>query len=437
MSKSTKPSTGTARRKKAIFYALFACLSVAFLYYVLVTARNTLQFLAFFSPEELFLEDQSGASIDGRKAEILKRLNSQIDEESATRSREDSRLLARLDQLLKSLHAYLLPGAGRREEKEAPKPAPAREERPPGAPDAAATARAGDAVVPDEESADQVLALAPTLPPPASRKRALESPPRNAPRDLRPIIEKPLQSSDERLQEEGLGPPERWLQKIEPLEGHRARGMVLNLNRRLALEGLVDASHEGETDSDLHDFGMRSAHAMTLMQGQSRPAGSLGAGRIDSGYPRSFGVGLNWRLSPVVNFLFDYSHESPNDRFIEYRESWESSLVTDYSRLRPAGDNAVHSFFFGLRYLLHDRNPEHLIPLQTGFFYATNMADEPISSDVSLGFSIGGGLYQKGMRLALAYRLRIWDTPSTEPLNREDGELTQKVSNQFLFSLNF
>jgi hypothetical protein len=212
--------------------------------------------------------------------------------------------------------------------------------------------------------------------------------------------------------------------------------MALRINRILALEGLVDATSVGETDPDLHDFGIRSLHALTLLQGETLPPEHLRATRIDSGYPRSYGIGVNLRLSPAVNFLFDYSHESLNDHFIEYRGSWESSLVTDYSKTRPDAEEATHSFFFGLRYLL-DRNPEQLIPLQTGFFYSTNMASEPLSSDVSLGFGIGGGLYRKGMRLGLAYRLRVWENPVPALVTDREAEFTQKLSNQFLFSLSF
>ena len=425
------------RRKKAFLYFFSASLLLVFSYYVLVTARNAIEFLSVFEPDE---ENDGGEGISdsngGRRADILKRLNEEIDQESKIRKKEETRLLSRLDQLLRSIHSHLL---GTQEPREAAPPSrlTRREENREtpvfSAPFVATSQPDGSN---QEKAFDKAirLALAPSLPQ-SSQVESRNGSASSAPRDLRPLITRPLTSPNV-LYGEGAGSSPDWLRRLEPLEGYRARGMALRIHRILALEGLVDATSVGETDSDLQDFGIRSVHALTFLQGKTRLPYQFGGGRIDSGYPRSFGIGLNLRLSPTVNFLFDYSNESSNDHFIEYRENWESSLVADYSKIRPDREAAIHSFFFGLRYL-HDRNPEHLIPLQTGFFYSTNMANEPVSSDVSLGFSIGGGLYRRGMRLSMAYRLRIWENPVPELLQGREEDFTQKISNQFLFSLNF
>jgi len=138
----------------------------------------------------------------------------------------------------------------------------------------------------------------------------------------------------------------------------------------------------------------------------------------------------------LINLRFDYAHERPHDYLDEYRGSWESSLMTNYDKVRPEDSLSVHSFFLGLRYLHHRQATR--IPLHTGFFYSTNMDDEPLTSNVSLGFSVGGGINRRDLRLGFAYRFRIWDNPENPFLSGEKmQELETRVSNQFLFTLVF
>jgi len=268
------------------------------------------------------------------------------------------------------------------------------------------------------------------------------SEPQNSPSGENPPTDKKvalLQGPDSIRQEVKRG-PDGLFDQFHSREGVRTRGIVWQLHRNLSLEGTLDTTQVGETDTDLNDFGFRSVHALTFLRGQPRPSFMKGWDRIDSGYPRSYGIGLNLRLSSTMHMLFDYSHEYPNDYFIEYRGNWESSLVTDYMKNRPDEPNnaSFHNFFFGLRYMHRDQAA--LIPLHTGFFYSTNMAEDPLPSDVSMGFSIGGGYHKQDVQLGLAYRLRVWQNPAASLLlDREDleEEFNTRISNQLLFYLTF
>lgn len=400
-------------------------------------ARNAQDLLSLFGRDSLFRNGKVVADDDGRKkAEILRSLNEDIDQSAKASSGSQNRLFSRLDHLFKSLQAYLLPDRGK-----AGRSSPSIRGQAESVSDAAGTAllsAAGDSETPSgsgRHPAQPEQALAAISP---ARVSDLGKEARKASRpagSLSPLLESPISSSAADLAPAFEMPP-LWLRRIEPLETWRAKGMMLRLHRVLALEGLVDASPLGETDPDLQDFGIRSVHAFALLQGESGFGVGYPPERIESGYPRSFGIGVNVRLSPELHFLFDYAHEFVNDSFIEYRGSWESSLVADYSRMRPEKNDSFHSFFFGLQYV-HDRDPERIVPIQTGFFYSTNMADDPLASKVSVGFSLGGGIYQKGMRLSVAYRLRVWEDPSAGILENHKEAFDQRISNQFLFSLHF
>jgi len=239
----------------------------------------------------------------------------------------------------------------------------------------------------------------------------------------------------------GSGPRvlDELLYNLEPISGVRTRGVSWRLHRNLTVEGTLDTTQMGQIDNDLNDFGFRSVHALTFLRDFSRPLTMMGYDSIDSGYPRSYGIGLNYRLSSSMQMLFDYSHEYPSDHFIEYRGNWESSLLTDYAKNRPEGEedySSIHNFFFGLRYL--HRMEEALVPVHTGFFYSTNMADETFPSDVSMGFSVGGGYQKNALQLGVSYRLRIWENPEDQFLMElSEDDIKTRVSNQVLFFIAF
>ncbi len=435
-----RPQTGPIRSgsRKKVFLGLAAALGLVLVScFFYEAARNARDLIGVFGRDSLLRTGGVAADNDGRKkAEILRSLNEDIGQSAEARSGSQNRLFSRLDHLFKSLQAYLLPESG----KAGPSSQPIRGQagsEPDGA-GVALSREAGNTETPpglegDLARPEQALAA---MPP--ARVSDLKKEARKVARpagSLSPLLESPVSAGVAEVAPAFEMPPQ-WLRRIEPLEAWRAKGMMLRLHKVLALEGVVDASPVGETDPDLQDFGIRSVHAFALLQGESGFGPGFPSGRIESGYPRSFGIGVNVRLSPEVHFLFDYAQEFLNDSFIEYRGSWESSLVADYSRIRPEKNDSFHSFFFGLQYV-HDRDPKRVVPIQTGFFYSTNMADDPLESRVSLGFSLGGGIYQKGMRLSMAYRLRVWEDPSAGILKDHKEAFDQRVSNQFLFSLHF
>jgi len=238
------------------------------------------------------------------------------------------------------------------------------------------------------------------------------------------------------------------LYRFEQREGFRTHGLAWRLHRNLALEGTLDATPAGEPDSNLHDFGFRSVHALTYLRDQSMPFPVMGLDQIDSGHPSSYGIGLNYSFSPSMCLMFDYAQEFPKDSYfnysreiaaddlIDFKENQESSFMGEYDTKRPEDTGSTHSFFFGLHYL--HRKKTSIIPFHTGFFYSTNMMEDPLLSDVSVGFSIGSGYHQKDFQLGVSYRLRIWETPEDDVLNRVDGRLIRdRISNQLLFILTF
>lgn len=403
------------------------------------TVRNARDLINIFGRDGLFRNGAVVTDNDTRKKEeILRSLNEDIDQSAKARAGRENRLFSRLDQLFRSVQAYLLPESGRLN----PSLRSALERAESGKEDPGTTSLRGpvDTAVPSEQDRTGTRFETALAAVPQARVSNLnlkhKAPEASFPSEvLSPLLEKPVSANAADVAPASEVPPV-WLRRIEPLEAWRAKGMIFRLHKVLALEGVVDASPVGETDPDLQDFGIRSVHAFALLQREAGFAPSFPSVRIESGYPRSFGIGLNVRLSPEVHFLFDYAHEFLNDSFIEYRGSWESSLMADYSRIRPEKNDSIHSFFFGLEYV-HDQDPGQVVPVQAGFFYSTNMADDPLDSRVSLGFSIGGAVYQKEKRFSMAYRLRFWEDPSAGILENHKDRLDQKISSQFLFSLHF
>ena len=164
----------------------------------------------------------------------------------------------------------------------------------------------------------------------------------------------------ETLQEDERDATEEWLYRFEPLKGVRTQSLIYQFNGNLALEGTVEATPMGETDPDLADFGFRTVHALNFLRDRPTPSIMMGYDMgVHSGYPLSYGIGLNYQVSPLVNLRFDYSFETPNDYLVEYNGSWESSLMTNYNKSRSDNPLSIHSFFLGFRYLVQTEGHPH------------------------------------------------------------------------------
>ena len=429
-----------ARAARLALFSVFFCIVLAVLFFLVSSlTRNREVVRVLYDPEQFFEQGgKSGKPMEGKKNEILTSLNEELDHSSDLQQPEENRLLAQLDRLWRSFKNYLSP-------KQKEKAGGTQVASTGGIPESRqALATSGGPRVSSPEEArkpdvlDDVLRLAND---PALIQRA------SLPAKTRGESERkqnggdPGSSSGAAARGEELPSQagSRLFRKLLPMEGVRTRGLVWQLHRNLSLEGTLDTSQVGETDQDLRDFGLRSVDALGFLRDNPRPSYTMGWDKIDSGYPRSYGIGLNLRVSPAMQMLFDYSHEYPNDHFIEYKGDWESSLMADYAKKRPDEIPSVHSFFFGLRYLHRER--EALLPVQTGFFYSTDMAQDPLPSEVSMGFSLGGGVHRKDMQLGLSYRLRIWQNPAAGLLSVQDAQeqqqLTTRISNQVLFYLTF
>ncbi len=421
-------------RKTLLLYALAAAVSLPVGYSVFLWSRNAYSILTLYRPEQLFQESGNPAEpIEHKKTEILESLNAEIEQDSQVKQTQEGWLLAHLDRLWDSMRKAVssppetefpvLPTAARK--------VPVAET--PGSKTAHTPARQADAKA-QGGVLHEVLSLAadPSVIHSASERVRKEPSPPSGP-DLRSILAVETNSVHPIAQEESAA--DRFY-SLEPLRGLRTNSLICRFHETLALEGTVEAPPVGETDPDLTDFGFRTVHALNFLSDRPIPAFMTGNNTVNSGYPVSYGIGLNYQVSPMLNLRFDYTHESPSDYFIEYNGSWESSLVTSYSKYQPEDTLSLHSFFLGLRYLYRENST--LIPLHTGFFYSTNMDNEPLASNVSLGFSMGGGINRRDFRVGFAYRFRIWDNPDDQFLKQQNmEELKTKVSNQFLFTVVF
>jgi hypothetical protein len=401
---------------------------------VFLLSREKSTFMALFNPDQIFEEEaDEDARLEARKAAILRSLNKDINQETRQIDTEDNRLLTRLDRLWRTVKRYVSPS----------------EVRPPPTQDRVSQranrnpSRNTKSFAPSQEfELEEVLHHILSL-----YDESLTTPDKatDQPKNPESIPAEPLVTKNKAWKTPGKGgiggsrSLDELLYNLEPTGGVRTRGVAWRLHRNLILEGTLDTTQVGQVDGDLSDFGFRSVHALTTLRGMSKPLVMMGYENIDSGYPRSYGIGLNYRLSSSMQMLFDYSHEYPNDHFIEYRGNWESSLLTDYAKKRPEkddGDLSVHNFFFGLRYL--HRMEEALVPMHTGFFYSTNMADESLPSDVSMGFSVGGGYQKNALQMGVSYRLRIWEN-SEDPflVELDEEDFSTRMSNQVLFFIAF
>jgi hypothetical protein len=396
-------------------------------------SKNTYSFLALYRPEQLFQEtDDPSAPLENKKTKILESLNAEIEQDNQFNEGQESWLLARLDGLWRSVRKYVASSGQEASRLVARSRKSATTETP-----ASAQSEATNSIGAAEP--ERVLQNVLTL---AADPKVIQNISRDAPRTphrsgrtYKPLITVPAESLAEIVANERR-PADDWLYRFESLKGVRTNSMICQFNESLALEGTVEATPVGDTDPDLSDFGFRTVHALNFLRDRPTPALMTGRDGVHSGYPVSYGIGLNYRVSPLFNLRFDYAHETPNDYFVEYNGSWESSLVTNYSKNRSEDALPVHSFFVGLRYLHQQK--ANLIPLHTGFFYSTDMNDDPLASNVSLGFSIGGGVNRRDVRLGLAYRFRIWDNPEDQFFKERDTEeLETRLSNQVLFTLVF
>jgi len=398
-------------------------------------SREKSTFMALLNPEKLFdegVDDQ--ARLEARKRAIIMSLNEDISVETRGRDHEDNRLLARLDRLWRSVKRYVSPqedlspvGAGP-EVLQAKRAGPENTEHVPSLSGRAPEEIKLEDVLPHIFS---LLEESVAIREPAT-ERAGEQP--------EPLSSMALAlKTPATIESGGSSVLDELLYNLEPRDGVRTRGVAWRVHPNLTLGGTLDTTREGQVDGDLRDFGFRSMHALTFLRDMSRPLQMSGYDRIDSGYPRSYGLGLHYRLTPAMQMLFDYSHEYPSDHLIEYRGDWESSLLTDYTKKRPGsadGYASIHNFFFGLRYL--HRLETALLPVHTGFFYSTNMADESLPSDVSMGFSLGGGYQKNALQVGVSYRLRIWETPEEGMLMAvAEEDLRTRMSNQVLFFIAF
>ena len=407
-------------------YLLAAAISLPVGYFVISWSMNTYSFLSFYRPEQLFQENNDPAAIHETKGtEILQALNAEIEQESHVKQTEEGWLLARVDRLWRSVRRYVSPSPGKKSRVAEGPRAPLANEKPLSHPFPAQA----------EQDLYNVLSLAsdPQVLETASEDSTVPSTPSR--KNFKPLLTISTKTAEALQENEGDATAE-WLYRFEPLNGVRTQSLIYQFNRNLALEGTVEATPTGETDPDLADFGFRTVHALNFLRDRPTPSIMMGYDGIHSGYPLSYGIGLNYQASPLVNLRFDYSFETPNDYLVEYNGSWESSLMTDYNKSRSDNPLSIHSFFLGFRYLVQQKATR--IPLHTGFFYSTNMEDEPLSSNVSMGFSVGAGIQRRDLRLGFAWRFRVWDNPEQQFLDEQEmREQETRVSNQFLFTLLF
>ena len=418
-------------------YLLAAAISLPLGYFVISWSMNTYSFLSLYRPEQLFQEnDDPAATHETKGTEILQALNAEIEQESHVKQTEEGWLLARVDRLWHSIRRYVSPSPEKKSRVAEGPRATLANEKPLSHP---FPARANPTEAPGSEKTAQdlhnVLSLAadPEILETASEDSTVRSAPSR--KSYKPLLTVSTKAA-EALQEDEEHATEEWLYRFEPLKGVRTQSLIYQFNGNLAFEGTVEATPMGETDTNLADFGFRTVHALNFLHDHPTPSIMMGYDGVHSGYPLSYGIGLNYQVSPLVNLRFDYSFETPNDYLVQYNGSWESSLITNYNKSRSDNPLSIHSFFLGFRYLVQQKATR--IPLHTGFFYSTNMEDEPLSSNVSMGFSVGGGIQRRDLRLGFAWRFRVWDNPEQQFLDeREMRELETRVSNQFLLTLMF
>lgn len=414
-----------------------AAISLPLGYFVISWSMNTYSFLSLYRPEQLFQEnDDPAATHETMGTEILQALNAEIEQEKQVAHTEEGWLLARVDRLWRSVRGYVSPSPARKSRVAENSRAPLVNEKPlsnlfPIPTDSGKTS-GGDKT---KQGLRNVLSLASDPKVLKSAAKDSAGPPAPSRKIYEPLLTASMKKGEALREGEGNATAE-WLYRFEPLRGVRTQGLVYRFNGNLALEGTVEATPMGETDPDLTDFAFRTVHALNFLRDSPLPPVMMGYDGVHSGYPLSYGIGLNYQVSPLVNLRFDYSFETPNDYLVQYNGSWESSLMTNYDKNRSDNPLSIHSFFLGLRYLVQQKATR--IPLHTGFFYSTNMEDEPLASNVSMGFSVGGGIHRRDLHLGFAWRFRIWDNPEQQFLDEHEmRELATRVSNQFLFTLNF
>jgi hypothetical protein len=115
--RNCRPRTGSirSRGRKKVFLSISAALGLILVScFFYEAARNARDLINVFGREGLLRNDGVVADNDTRKkAEILRTLNEDIDQSAKARAGRENRLFSRLDQLFKSLQAYLLPESGK------------------------------------------------------------------------------------------------------------------------------------------------------------------------------------------------------------------------------------------------------------------------------------------------------------------------------------
>ena len=427
-------------RKKVPVYLLAAAISLPLGYIVISWSMNTYSFLSIYRPEQLFQEiDNPAATQETRGTEILQALNAEIEQESHVKQTEEGWLLARVDRLWHSVRRYVSHDPVKKSRVADGHRARLANKKPLSHPfPTQADPTEAPASKKSEQNLHKVLSLAadPEVLKIASKDSTLRSAPSQ--KNYEPLLTVSTKTAETLREDEGNATAE-WLYRFEPRKGVRTQSLIYQFNGNLALEGSVEATPRGETDPDLADFGFRTVHALNFLRDRPTPSMmgyNMGYNGVHSGYPLSYGIGLNYQVSPRVDLRFDYSFETQNTYLVEYNGNWESSLMTNYDKSRPDNPLSVHSFFLGFRYLVQQKATR--FPLHTGFFYTKNTEDDPLSSNVSMGFSVGGGIQRRDLRLGVAWRFRVWDNPEQQFLDEQEmREVKTKVSNQFLLTLLF
>ncbi len=414
-------------------YLLAAAVALPLAYFMVSWSLSTYTFLAMYQPEQLFQQNEDPATPREAGTEILEALNAEIEQESYVKQSEEKGLLALVDRLWHSVRRYVAPSSSRKPRDEVLARASVPQQKSSSFPFAGQPH--GRKQKPEDTPDVLSLAADPEVLETASSKNLISA--KASPETYKTLLnDVAAKAAFEALEEDEGEAAAEWLYRFESLKGLRTQSLIYQFNRNLALEGTVEAAPVVETDPDLTDFGFRTVHALNFLR--DRPAPSLASGYdgVHSGYPLSYGIGVNYQVSPLVNLRFDYSYETPIDYLVEYNGTWESSLMTNFEKGRSDNPLSVHSFFFGFRYLYQQKAVR--FPLHTGFFYSTNMEDEPLDSNVSMGFSMGAGIHKRDLRLGFAWRFRVWDEPEQRFLYEEGmREAETRVTNQFLFTLLF
>jgi len=378
-------------KSRLVFYSIFVIIATPLAYYTFnLYKANTDLLKAIYQPDKAFQQAKdAGSPLEDRKNEIIESLNAELTQESSQPDQEETRILAMLDNLWHSIQEVVAPLKK--------KTAPVLKISPVAISGHGTNGSRGQGEpLEDLETLKRIRMLKNVLSLAADDEVIYKA--STADREGYNLNKGNTYSIFGNRSISYFNYPDgsepgfsenRWISRFQSLEGFNTRSIIWRLHRRLELEGTWEASAASDTDPDLIGFGFRSVQALAFLQDRALAPVLMNRSKIDSGYPLSYGIGLNLRLSPELNIHFDYSHEYKSDHLIEYNGNWESSLVTDYLNTKTEDVLSIHNFFVGFRYM--HRNNVAFIPLHTGFFYSTNMLNQPIASKIQGLQHWGGG----------------------------------------------